>query len=225
MNTRLREATEAGYKVWSEIDDVCGVAFVGRGAERPRRETLALVCGVDRPVAWLRQVHGSAVLESGPGCGGQGDALTTARRDLALAISTADCVPVVLATPGRVAAVHAGWRGIVAGVVARAVDSFAGSATPTRGWIGPAIGPCCYEVGDEVAAEVAGASGDSGVIVRPTGGAKPHLDLGRAVRSQLLSLGISQITRIERCTRCAPELHSYRRDGSTGRNLTFAWRR
>ena len=145
---------------------------------------------------------------------------------MALCVATADCVPVVLGAGDGVAAVHAGWRGVVAGVVDRAVGALAVAVgeRPVAAWIGPAIGPCCYEVGEDVASRVVAASATG--VARRGRGARPHLDLVAAVEIQLRGAGVEAIERLGPCTRCAPELlYSYRRDGAAaGRNLTYAWR-
>jgi len=217
-------AEGAGYAVWTPADRTLGVAFVGCGSTEPRADILAAISNTNRSVAFLRQVHGSDCLDGRPGCVGEGDALTTDSRDIALAISTADCVPVVLLTPGRATAVHAGWRGIVAGVVHQAVESFSGNSDPIIAWIGPAIGRCCYEVGHEVAQSVLEACGDRRCLEERVAPSRPHLDLSRAVESQLRSCGVECVERVSVCTRCDSRLHSFRRDGAaSGRNLTFAW--
>jgi YfiH family protein len=202
------------------------VAFVGRGKQRRRREILKLTTGIERPVAWLRQVHGAAHRQARAGCCGDGDALVTSRRDLALAISTADCLPIVLAGAGRIAAVHAGWRGLVAGVIETAVASLAAPRETATAWIGPAIGPCCYEVGPEVSDRIAATDGIGHRVVseRRSPRGRPHIDLTKAAELQLRSAGVTDIEIVAACTRCDPRLDSYRRDGdSAGRNLTFAW--
>jgi YfiH family protein len=216
--------TVAGYPAWRPAGRAGGVAFVGRGETRDRREILRLVTGIERPIAWLRQMHGANGLEARAGCSGEADALTTTRRDLALAISTADCVPIVLMGTGRVTAVHAGWRGIIGRVVARAVDQWVDRGDPPTAWIGPAIGPCCYEVGPEVADRVSAASHGARVVDRDTPAGRPRLDLVASVERQLQRAGVDHIEVVRACTRCRRELHSYRRDGpAAGRNLTFAW--
>jgi YfiH family protein len=164
---------------------------------------------------------------AGEGVCGEGDALWTDLAGLALSVVTADCVPVVLADPvaGRVAAVHAGWRGVVAGVVAEAVRALDVPPEELAAWVGPAIGACCYEVGEDVAGEVASVAGEECVMVRP--GRRPHLDLVAAVRSQLVDAGVPAPRVVLRCTRCDPEtLWSYRREGrGAGRNHAFVWLR
>jgi len=173
--------------------------------------------------ARLRQVHGDAVREARRGVCGEGDALVTEARGLALEIATADCVPVaMLGVRGEsLAAVHAGWRGIARGVVPRAVDALGGRLQAA--WIGPSIGPCCYEVGDEVALAVAADS--SPAVALHDRGERPYLDLQAAVQAQLTAVGVEEIRRFDVCTRCHPELlWSYRRDGkAAGRNLLLAW--
>jgi purine-nucleoside/S-methyl-5'-thioadenosine phosphorylase / adenosine deaminase len=174
-------------------------------------------------LSWARQIHSATVLAARPGASGDGDALTTATLRLALAIATADCVPVALYDPegGSLAAVHAGWRGIVAGVATSAAAAL--DAPRLVAWIGPAIGPCCYEVGDEVADAVADASDST--VVRRDPGSRPFLDLQRAVALQLRAAGVAEVQAVEVCTRCHPELlWSYRRDRqAAGRNYLLAW--
>ena len=187
----------------------------------------------DLPLAGLRQVHSARVLPAREGLAGEGDGLLTATPGLVLSVVTADCVPVILAgrAPSRspswtVAAVHAGWRGIVAGVVPRSLDALAERGVPptaVAAWIGPAIGACCYEVSEEVAVQVASASGPECVVPAPPG--RPHLDLVAAVRHQLAVAGVPAPRVVLRCTRCdAEHLWSYRRDGrAAGRNHAFVW--
>ena len=153
---------------------------------------------------------------------GQADALTTGSNRLALSVATADCVPVVVAGERSLATIHAGWRGLAGGVVANVVSGLSEPATALRAWIGPAIGACCYEVGDEVAREVAAASA---ATVRHETATRPHLDLTAAAEIQLKREGIGHIETLRICTRCHPEwLWSYRLDrDQAGRNWTFAW--
>ena len=214
-----------GYPVWAASGDGVEIRFVGRGLGGTRSAILARVLGREMPVAEAKQVHSDSVLVGREGFCGHGDALWTDRARLALSVITADCVPLVLAGGGRLAVVHAGWRGVVAGVVERAVETLGVPAGDLAGWIGPAIGVCCYEVGEEVAEAVTGAS-DSGVVAPGTGReGRPHLDLAGAVRRQLVRAGVAEPRVLVRCTRCDPErLWSYRREGKgVGRNVAYAW--
>lgn len=214
-----------GIAVWEWQHADAEVLFTGRAARHQERdEVFAAVSGRRRPVAWARQVHGSDVLAAIEGCSGDGDALVTSDPGLVLAIATADCVPLLLEADGRVAAVHAGWRGVVAGVVRRAVRSLRHhSSAAVQAWIGPAIGGCCYEVGDEVAARVVAAS--TAEVVSDD--RRPHVDLAAAVAWQLADEAVELTAIVRACTRCHPDwLWSYRRDGDgAGRNLAFIRRR
>ena len=187
-----------------------------------------------------KQVHGAEVVCAGRGPmpeGAEADALVTAVPGVAVAIKVADCVPLIAVTEtGAVAAIHAGWRGLVAGVIPRALDALgaagavgaagfvgdAGSAVTSArrgGWrvvIGPHIGACCFEVGSDVARAIAAAS-DARVVIPQAGGKNPHVDLDAAVRVHLARAGIvaDNVLRLPGCTRCdAERFHSYRRDGA-----------
>lgn len=213
------------YWLWEERLPGVEVRFVGRGPDRPREEVLDAVEGGALRLAWARQIHSARVLAARAGDCGEGDALWTEEPALALAVATADCVPVVIAGEGIVAAVHAGWRGIAADVVGRTIAALPGPPARLEALIGPAIGPCCYEVGAEVAEQIAAASAPE--VVRASEGGRPHLDLPSAVARQLARAGVGTVRRLSACTRCEPErLWSFRRDGpGSGRNLAFAWLR
>jgi len=172
--------------------------------------------------ARLHQVHADGVVAvTTPGHHGDGDALITATAGLWLEIRTADCVPIILIDPRQriVAAIHAGWRGTVGRIAEATV------AALTRDWktnpaelyaaIGPRIGACCFEVGDDVAAHFPSHSH------RP--GPRAHVDLGSANRDQLIAAGlpVSQIDDLGLCTVCDPaQFHSFCRDRSDGRMVT-----
>jgi len=177
--------------------------------------------------AWLRQRHGTDVLRATrPGPTGYGDALIVSESGVAATVFVADCVPVLIAAGDSVVAVHAGWRGLASGVLGSAIrelsrDSFR-DGTSAEAWIGPAIGPCCYEVGEDVALQVESRS-DAEVVTRRPGG-KPHLDLPLAASRQLAGLGVGRVSTVECCVRCSSDWWSYRRDGArAGRNYGFIW--
>lgn len=228
MDTRPRK--KDGYSFWQEVRQDVTVCFSGRGPRKDRQSALAALVPDGIESSWLRQVHSAKVSTACPGCAGEGDALVTRRRRLALVISTADCVPVLLARDGpgeALAAAHAGWRGIAAGIVPATVERLLdedGDASRLTAWIGPAIGPCCYEVGEEVAERVCKAS--SADVAVPGPGSRPHLDLQRAVLVQLRRAGVDRVRLLERCTFCdAAHLSSYRREGeAAGRNLAILFR-
>jgi YfiH family protein len=170
-------------------------------------------------MASLRQIHSADVLAAPEeGCAGDGDALITTQPGLAVSIRTADCLPILLADPrcGVVAAVHAGWRGTAARIVAAAVtrmcEQHECDVAAIYAAIGPGIGECCYQVGPEVAREF----GREGTV---------HLDLAAANREQLLEAGVlaAHIDTLALCTRCRADLfHSWRRDGpAAGRMVSY----
>lgn len=176
-------------------------------------------------VALVEQVHGGevVVVERAPGPltpAGRADALVTTTPGIVLAVRAADCAPVLLAAPGGVAAAHAGWRGVAAGVVLTALDALlartGAAADAVRVAIGPHIGPRAFEVGDEVvtAIEAAGAPREAFVRTGPRG--RPHVDLGGALVAQLAARGVTQVERVGGCTTQDPCLWSHRRDGERG---------
>jgi YfiH family protein len=214
-----------GHQVWRDRRGPVQVVFAGRGPDGEREEILRRVAE-DAPadLAAARQIHSATVLPAQPGACGEGDALWTDRSGLALSVITADCVPVVLAGPGGIAAVHAGWRGLVSMVIPATLRELPGPLSKWTAWIGPAIGACCYEVGEDVASQVIAASRPEVATPGPAG--KPHLDLQAVARWQLEKAGVGEVLAVECCTRCNEEkLFSYRREGKrAGRNVAFIWR-
>jgi YfiH family protein len=175
----------------------------------------------------MKQVHGVAVQRAPWHGQPQGDAAVSSEGGVVLGIETADCLPVLLVDPdgGRVAVAHAGWRGTAAGVVGQALGALlrAGSkADQLLAALGPSIGPCCYEVGEELR-EAFGVRGAAHFRPGPRG--RPHLDLRGANEAQLREAGLraEQIHHVPDCTACRPDLyHSYRRDGpGGGRMISF----
>jgi purine-nucleoside/S-methyl-5'-thioadenosine phosphorylase / adenosine deaminase len=164
-------------------------------------------------VSWPRQVHGGRVIRA-DGRGEPADAIWTDERGVAMTVLSADCLPIALARlvgdrPG-LALVHVGWRGLLAGVIPAAVTALGGRAVAAA--IGPGIGPCCYEVGEDVAGPMRTAFGLG--LVR-----EGRLDLPGAVERALRSAGVVRVDRLDECTACHPDrFFSHRRDGGvTGR--------
>lgn len=192
-------------------------------AENRRRVLAALGLRPDR-IATAGQVHGIRVTEAHePGLHRDTDALVTRCEGLALAVSAADCLPLLLAAPGVVAAAHSGWRGTADGMPRVVLDSalaLSGSLPPdVHVYLGPCIGPCCYRVGDEVAARFPSSS-----VVRR--GDDAFVDLAADARRQLESSGVppGSILDPPACTSCDRErCFSHRRDrGLTGRHWGIA---
>jgi YfiH family protein len=200
---------------------------------RENRDRLARALGV-RTFALAKQGHGTNLVRvgdkrAGAGFGGppsplgEADALAVSRPVLAVGVLVADCAPVALASldQGLLVAVHAGWRGIAAGVVEHALQAF--DRPGILAAIGPAIGPCHYEVGEDVALAVAAGSEAGAVTERRDG--KIFLDLPETVARFLRAAGVRRIEKAQDCTACHPDrFFSHRRDGNTGRQSMVALR-
>jgi YfiH family protein len=176
--------------------------------------------------ARVRQVHGANLVRAEAPTAPclEADAVLSARPGLAACVAVADCVPILLARPdgSAVAALHAGWRGTLARIAAEGVRALAGGGgeEPPLAVIGPSIGPCCYEVSDDLAAQFAAAFGPRVVV---EGGRGPRLDLWAANERALRDAGVVRVAALRRCTACEPRLfYSHRRDGArTGRMVGF----
>jgi YfiH family protein len=192
-------------------------------AANRRRAAAALGSEVSRVLSG-HQVHGAALQNRGapaepngfaePGAPlAEADGQVTTSPGLVPAVLVADCLPVALSGPRGVAMLHCGWRGLAAGLVAGGVAAVGATAAA----IGPGIGACCYEVGEEVLASFS-ELGDGVADGR-------MLDLVEVARRLLLEAGVEEVESAGLCTRCAPELfYSLRRDGArTGRQAGFAW--
>ncbi|MFG2362292.1 peptidoglycan editing factor PgeF [Streptomyces mirabilis] len=199
-------------------------------AVRTNRELAAKSLGLDPSlVVWMNQVHGPDVaVVDGPWLSAEipsVDAIVTARRGLALAVLTADCTPVLLADPvaGIAAAAHAGRPGMVAGVVPAAVRAMVElGAEPERivARTGPAVCGRCYEVPDEMRAEVAAI--ESAAYAETSWGT-PAVDVTAGVHAQLERLGVCDRAQSPVCTLESDDHFSYRRDRTTGRLAGYVW--
>jgi YfiH family protein len=209
-------------------------------AENRRR--LVVEAGLPAEPVWLTQVHGIAVLDldtrerlhavptagaaATAGAAVTADAAFTRRPGRVCAILTADCLPVLLTDDlGEVvAAAHAGWRGLAGGVIEATVASLGVAPERLLAWLGPAIGPENFEVGEEVReALLKEDSGAGGAFVLNARG-RFMADLGVLVRRRLEALGVARIYGGGRCTHADPERYfSHRRDGVTGRQASLIW--
>ena len=197
---------------------------------RRNRETVVADLGIP-PFATARQVHGARWQTVGPERAGAGfadpsgaiagtDALVVRAPRVPVAVLGADCVPILLAGPRAAVAVHAGWRGVAAGILERALAAAGGARAAA---VGPAIGPCHYEVGPEVVAAV--DRGTGGRAVTRQGGARPQLDLPATVATVLRDAGVRSVDLAGLCTACHEDrFFSHRRDGRTGRQAMVAMR-
>jgi polyphenol oxidase len=187
-----------------------------------RREELCARLGLP----WIcssRQVHGTAVHVLEQLAGAEGEALAidadghaTTTRELGVMVMAADCLPVALGCDGAVATVHAGWRGLSAGVLEQGVSTLrglAGSEAAIAAVVGPGAGVCCYEVG----AKVHDALGTAHARGR-------HANLRAVARERLLAAGVADVQDVDACTICDPRFFSHRREGiRAGRQAGVAW--
>jgi YfiH family protein len=196
---------------------------------------LKLATGIhDGRIVTMRQVHGDDIVEVNDKKlkeAGEADGMITAEADIFLAVLTADCVPMLFVAPKQrlAAAVHAGWRGTLAGIAEKAVRLLKAGhgveAADLEVALGPSIGSCCYEVKDDVAGPLMkrwGKLTTPSIFVRE---GKSYIDLRRLNRDILRAAGVpgSQLFQVGPCTRCAAEeFFSYRRaDGETGRQMSL----
>ncbi|MFO7700544.1 MAG: polyphenol oxidase family protein [Acidimicrobiia bacterium] len=180
------------------------------------RSRMSATLGI--PDAWvtITQVHGATVRRATEAAAlGEADGVWTPERDLPIVVATADCVPVAIEATGAIGLIHAGWRGVVSGIVVATIEAMVDEGhVPERAVVGPHIGPCCYEVGAEVIDAVGGHAS------RTTWGTV-SLDLAGAIREQLGGMAVDQIAI---CTREDHRFSSHRRDGTRHRQVTVAWR-
>jgi len=207
--------------------------FSGDEAAAVIRNRARVLDAVHAPVdAWTsgRQVHGGRVEHVTAADRGRGafdpstalqgvDGTWTDEAGIALAVLAADCVPVLLADRDRrrIAVVHAGWRGIVGGILANAIDALAEAGSDQASiaaFVGPAIGPCCYEVGDDVASPARDALGDRVIVRRDD---RTFMDLWWAARRALSASGVREIWLAAICTRSEPDRFFSHRAGATAR--------
>jgi YfiH family protein len=220
---------------------------VGDDPAAVRENRARLLAGLPADPLWLDQIHGTAVWQAGddgpaaapaqdtphpaaPASAPCADAAVTTRRARPLAIMTADCLPVVLADQAGtvLGAAHAGWRGLVAGVLENTLSAMrrqAPGASAWRAWIGPGIGPDAFEVGDEVRRAFVDRDAGAAACFVPSARAGHWLaDLAGLAARRLARAGVSQIESSGECTyRQADRYFSYRRQPRTGRQATLAW--
>ena len=175
---------------------------------------------------WLDQVHGRKVMQLSQPVMESADAAVAFTPGPVAAVLTADCLPLLLASRAgdRVGIVHAGWRGMVLGVVEAAVAALAGDPGDLVAWLGPAIGPAVFEVGGEVRRMFVSMQPESAADFRPGRGQKYLADLPGLARRRLVACGVTSIHGGEHCTVADPaRFYSYRRDGQTGRMAALIW--
>ena len=188
----------------------------------------AILCGYlpGEPV-WLKQVHGTAVIDAAAGqSGAEADASVSRSVGAVCAVMTADCLPLLLcdAAGSVVAAAHAGWRGLAEGVIERTVAAMQVDPATVMAYLGAAIGPQAFEVGAEVRAAFVAQDAAAQQAFTPHSEGKWLADIYLLARQRLARLGVEKICGGEYCTFTETErFYSYRRDGATGRMASLVW--
>ncbi|WP_235015475.1 peptidoglycan editing factor PgeF [Oceanicoccus sp. KOV_DT_Chl] len=196
------------------------------------RKKLLQHCGGLEQIQWLNQVHGIDVVIAAVDGDKTADASFTRQAGLACAVMTADCLPVLFCdTSGQqVAAAHAGWRGLVAGVLEETLATFTQSREHILAWLGPAIGPQHFEVGAEVRAQFLDAAAmlslaEQAFTVNPDKSNHYYADLYQLARLRLEAAGMKHIYGGQYCSyKDQQQFYSYRRDGATGRMATLIYK-
>lgn len=188
------------------------------------RQRLQQIIGCEP--SWLSQVHSSIAVEADPRKCPTADASWTASRAVACAVLTADCLPVLFSDRAgtRVAAAHAGWRGLAGGILETTVAALATPADQLLAWLGPAIGPAAFEVGSEVReAFVSQHAEASGAFVPSRNAGRFMADIYELARIRLSACGIHTVYGGGLCTVTDPRFYSYRSASRTGRFASLVW--
>lgn len=193
-------------------------------AENRRRVAQAL----QLPAApfWLSQCHGTEVVQVGAGPAPEADGALALAPGRVCAVLTADCLPVLLCDRAgtRVAALHAGWRGLCAGILERGVAALGIPARELMAWLGPAIGARAFEVGAEVRAAFVAADAEAAQAFTPSPQGRWLADLSMLARQRLIGAGVGAVHGGGVCTFSdSRRFYSYRRDGRTGRMASLIW--
>jgi len=176
---------------------------------------------------WLRQVHGTDVVDAASASAGTAaDASYTQEKNIVCTVMAADCMPVLLADErGEVVGIaHAGWRGLCAGVIEAAVAALGAPGGRILAWLGPAIGPGAYEVGEEVRAAFVDRDARAAAAFRPARPGHWHLNLYGVARQRLAGCGVTRVSGGGLCTASDPaRFYSWRRDRAAERMAAAIW--
>lgn len=225
---RALQTTRSGGLSLAPYDSLNLGMHVGDAKLTVARNRMSLNVLLPSEPVWLEQVHGTVVANAdAASCVPQADACIARKRSAVCVVMTADCLPILLcdAQGTVVAAVHAGWRGLAAGVIEATVAAMQVDGSQMMAWMGPAISQAAFEVGAEVRdVFIAHHSASAAAFVAQDAGDKYRADLYALARLRLNALGITKIYGGDRCTYSESEqFFSYRRDGVTGRQGTFIW--
>lgn len=191
------------------------------------RAILRQVLGLPAEPAWLRQVHGTCSVDAATGAGCEADAVHAAAPGGVCAVLTADCLPVLFCRRdgSRVAAAHAGWRGLADGVLESVLAAFGSGPDEVLAWLGPAIGPDAFEVGEEVRQRFIDHDPRAVSAFKPSLAGRWLADLYALARLRLAQAGVEAVFGGGECTfHDTGRFFSYRRDGATGRMASLIWR-
>jgi YfiH family protein len=221
--TRVGGASRAPYDSLNLGDHVGDDPEAVRQNRARLRETSALPA---EPV-WLKQVHGVRVIDAATNpAGTEADGAWTDRPGVVCAVLTADCLPIFLCDRKgtKVALLHAGWRGLAGGVIESGLRVLNAPPEALLAWLGPAIGPDSYEVGDDVRRAFPDDDPGASEAFRPAGAGRWFADVYALARRQLRQRGVCAVYGGERCTlRERGTFYSFRRDGTTGRMASLIW--
>jgi len=217
-------AAYASLNLGDHVGDVAATVALNR-------QRLMAAAGLPAEPIWLRQVHGANVADLDERDGAAtaldaADAACTCRPGRVCAILTADCLPILFATESgdRVAAAHAGWRGLAGGVIEATVQALGVPPARLLAWLGPCIGPRHFEVGAEVRVALLAGDPSAQAAFRPNARGRFMADLALLARRRLTRAGVHRVHGGSECTYTrADRYFSYRRDGVTGRQATLIW--
>lgn len=190
------------------------------------RALLREALGLPAEPLWLDQVHGTTVINATAASGAAADGAWTNEHGVVLAALTADCLPVFLCdrTGAQIALLHAGWRGLAAGIVEAGVRALGSPGAELLAWLGPAIGPLSYEVGEEVRQAFLSQDPGAAEAFRANANGRWHADLYALARRRLRALGVQAVFGGQRCTFLEEDrFFSHRRDGRCGRMASLLW--
>ncbi len=226
-NVKALQTTRLGGVSAAPYDTLNLGLHVGDDPVRVNRNRQLLAPYMPSEPVWLEQVHGVEVANADlAACRVVADASVAWQRGSVCVVMTADCLPVLLCDDAGtvVGAVHAGWKGLAAGVIEATVKEMGAAPDRLMAWFGPAIGPEAFEVGAEVREAFMAHDARAAEAFRPHGEGKYLADIYALARQRLEALGVSRISGGTLCTyHQKDKFFSYRRDGVTGRMGTFIW--
>lgn len=231
-NIHVRITTRHTPGISQPPRDLCNLGNrCGDDADAVTRNRTSLIDLLQLPATptWLRQMHGTSVVDADTGTltdEPEADAAIATKSGIVLVVLTADCLPVLFCTVdgGKIAVAHAGWRGLATGVLEATVNALATETSRVMAWLGPSIGQASYEVGEEVHQAFVDRDASSAGAFLPTRPGHWLCDLSALARARLASIGVARIGGGGFDTRTDPRFYSYRGDPQSGRFASLIWR-